>query len=231
MTGALNNDWLVGGLGNDRINGSGGDNVIWGDNSPTLPTDPQPQDLLVGGDDILSGLTGADVFYGGGGNDYAYGGQVNDVLDGNEEDDRLYGGLGNDILSGHNGNELLSGGVNDDKLYGAAGNDVQFGGSVANENSSWTSLASTSTYSAATYTNGTDNAAALLVLLAQWGSASNRGSIAAITHDGDNDDLFGSLGDDDFCWETADVLDNAPGITPPDFLAPSMGNDERFGPF
>ena len=60
--------------------------------------------------------------------------------------------------------------------------------------------------------------------------SSDRSSIAAITHDGANDDLFGSLGDDDFCWETADVVDNPPGISPPDFNAPGMGMDERFGP-
>ncbi len=257
LSGATNNDWLVGGLGNDRINGGAGDNVIWGDNSPTLPSDPQPQDLAVGGNDILSGLGGADVFYGGGGddqvsagggNDYAYGGEGNDTLDGNDGDDRLYGGNGNDLISGHFGNDLISGGGGNDRLYGVSGNDVLIGGSgadlidggdgndllingnVANQLSSWSSTASTSTYSAATYTNPADNDAALLTLLSQWGTSSNNSGLAAITHDGANDDLFGALGDDDFCWETADVLENPPGISPPDYNAFGMGTDERIGP-
>jgi Ca2+-binding RTX toxin-like protein len=256
LTGATNNDWLVGGLGNDRINGGAGDNVIWGDNAPTT-NDPNPQDSAVGGNDTLSGLAGSDVFYGGGGddsvsagggNDYAYGGQGNDLLDGNDGDDRLYGGAGNDTLSGHTGNDLLSGADGDDKLYGNGGNDVLLGGngidlidggggndllvsgSVANETSSWTSVASTSTYSAATYTDGADNDGALLALLAQWGSVSDRTSLGAITHDGVNDDLWGSTGDDDFCWELIDILDDLPSISPPDFGATGMGTDERFGP-
>jgi extracellular elastinolytic metalloproteinase len=257
LTGAMNNDWLVGGDGHDRINGSGGNNVIWGDNAPTNPTEQQPQDLTTGGDDVLSGTTGDDVFYGGGGNDtvsgggghdYAYGGAGNDMLDGNDGDDRLYGGTGNDILSGHSGNDLLSGGTDDDKLFGTTGNDVLFGGtgadllgggdgndllitgSVTNETSNWTSLPSTSTYSAATYTNPSGNDAALLTLLAQWGSASNRSSLDVITHDGAKDQVAGDTGDDDFSWELIDVLDNSPGLVPTDFNALFMGTDERFAP-
>ena len=257
ISGGTANDWLAGGLGNDRINGSSGDNVIWGDNSP-LPADPQPQDLAIGGDDTLSGLGGTDVFYGGGGNDsvsggggndYVNGGQGNDTLDGNDGDDRIYGGLGNDILSGHTGNDLLSAGGNDDKLYGQAGNDVLFGGtgadlidggdgndmlingSVFNEGSSWTSLANTSTFPATNYTNPADNDAQLLIVLASWGNASTISvSLGSISQDGANDDLFGGLGDDDFCWEAADVVDNPPGVFPVDFLTVGMGADERFGP-
>ncbi len=230
ISGATNNDWLVGGLGNDRINGSGGDNVIWGDNAPTLPATRQPQDSGGSAATItLSGLGGNDVFYGGGGhdsvsagggNDYAYGGQGNDTLDGHDGDDRLYGGAGNDVLSGHAGNDLLSGGADDDQLYGSTGNDVLFGGtgadlvdggtgsdllvsgSVANETSSWTSVANTTTFNAATYTMPGDNDSALIALLTAWASTSNRGTLGtspAITHDGANDDLWGGTGDDDFC--------------------------------
>lgn len=257
ITGGTANDWLVGGLGNDRVNGSSGDNVIWGDNSP-LPADPQPQDLVIGGDDTLSGLGGADVFYGGGGNDivsagagndYVNGGFGNDTLDGNDGDDRIYGGGGNDTLSGFAGNDFLSGGDNDDKLYGQEGNDVLIGGTGAdlidggvgndmlvsgralNESSSWTSLPSTSTFPQSNYSNPADNDAQLLIVLATWGSTSTvSGSLGALSHDLANDDLFGNLGDDDFCWEAADVLDNPPGVFPPDFLALGMGADQRFGP-
>lgn len=258
ITGGTANDFLVGGLGNDRINGSSGDNIIWGDNSP-LPADQQPQDSAIGGDDVLSGLGGTDVFYGGGGNDfvsggggndYANGGFGNDTLDGNDGDDRLYGGSGNDTLSGHNGNDLLSAGVGNDRLYGqeghdvaiggtgadlidgGSGNDVLIAGSVLNESTSRTSLANTSTFPAADYTNPADNDAQLLIVLSDWGNFSTiNAALGAISHDGtDNDDLFGGLGDDDFCWNDVDVADNPPGIAPPDFLALGMGADERFGP-
>ena len=104
---------------------------------------------------------------------------------------------------------------------------------MANETSSWTSVANTTTFNAATYTLGTDNDAALLTLLAAWASTGNRGTLGtspAITHDGVNDDLWGGTGDDDFCWETADILDNFPGLTPADYNAQFMGTDERFGP-
>jgi fibronectin-binding autotransporter adhesin len=257
LSGAMNNDWLVGGLGSDRINGSGGDNVIWGDNSPTLPGDPTPQDLALGGNDTLSGLGGNDVFYGGGGddsvsagagNDYASGGQGNDSLGGSDGDDRLYGGTGNDTLGGDAGNDLLSGGSGDDSLLGSSGNDVLLAGtgadnvdggsgddllvsgSVANESSSFTSLANTTTFNTATYINPADNDSALLTLLAQWAASSSRASLAAVTHDGADDDLFGSTGNDDFCWENADIADDLPALTPPDFNAPGMGSDERFAP-
>ena len=257
ISGAMANDWLSGGLGHDSINGSGGDNVIWGDNSPTIPSDPTPQDSAVGGNDILSGLGGNDVFYGGGGNDqvsagggndYAYGGEGDDTLDGHDGDDRVYGGGGNDILGGQLGNDLLSGGGGNDQLYGGTGNDVIIGGtgvdlldggagndllitgSVANETSNWTGVASTTTYSPITYFNPASNDVALLSLLTQWSSAGNRTSLDTITHDGANDDLFGGTGDDDFNWESADVTELFPSSTPPDYNAQGMGSDERFGP-
>jgi fibronectin-binding autotransporter adhesin len=257
ISGAIANDWLVGGIGNDRINAGRGDNVVWGDNAPTLPGDPQPQDGATGGNDILSGLEGADVFYGGAGNDqvsagdgndYVNGGLGEDFLDGFGGDDRIYGGAGNDTLTGARGNDLLIGNAGDDKLYGNEGNDVLIGGteadlldggngndllvngSVLNETSSRTSLATASNYSPATYTNPADNDAALIGLLFQWATASDPTSIAPISHDGANDDLFGGQGDDDFCWEVADVLDNAPGISPPDYGAFGMGFDQRINP-
>jgi hypothetical protein len=71
---------------------------------------------------------------------------------------------------------------------------------------------------------------ALLILLTQWGTSDDSSSLDPITHDGDNDDLFGSLGNDDFCWEAADVSDNPPGIAPPDYNGMAQGNDQRFGP-
>jgi fibronectin-binding autotransporter adhesin len=184
----------------------------------------------------------------GAGNYYVNGGKGNDNIGGDDGDDRLYGGAGNDTLSGHTGNDVLSGAAGDDFLYGNTGNDVVFGGvgldsvdggdgndllvsgSVFNETSSRTALANTATYSPATYTNGTDNDAALITLLAQWSSASNRTTIGTITHDGLDDDLAGGLGDDDFCWELPDIAEDPAAAAPSDYLAVGFGNDERFGP-
>ena len=46
----------------------------------------------------------------------------------------------------------------------------------------------------------------------------------------DEDDIFGGIGDDDFCWETLDLLDDLPAMSPADFNATNMGTDDRFGP-
>ncbi len=257
ISGGIANDYLVGGLGNDQINASSGDNVVWGDNIPTFPADPTPQDSAVGGSDNLSALGGNDVFYGGGGNDsvsagggndYLYGGQGHDMLDGSMGDDRVYGGAGDDVLGGSAGNDLLSGGTGNDNLLsgtgndvliagagadnvdGGSGNDLLISGSVSNGSSSWTSVASVGDYAATNYSNPGDNDAALLALLTSWSVSGDRTSLGTIAHDGADDDLMGSTGDDDFCWEAADLVDEFPKLTPPDYNAPGMGADERFGP-
>ena len=115
-------------------------------------------------------------------------------------------------------------------LAGGEGNDLLVAGSVVNETSIWTSLGGTASYSAATYTDPSGNDASLLILLAQWSSSNDRSALSAVVHDGANDDLSGDTGDDAFCWELADVLENFPGTAPPDFNAPFMGTDDRFGP-
>ncbi|WP_425616767.1 autotransporter-associated beta strand repeat-containing protein [Anatilimnocola sp. NA78] len=258
LYGATNNDWLVGGLDNDSVNGGNGDNVLWGDNAPASTDVVPPQDSPIGGNDTLSGGTGNDVIYGGGGNDrlggfdsndYLHGGFGDDIADGGFGDDRVYGGAGNDQLAGYLGNDLLVGEAGNDILNGGSGNDVLIGGtgednmsgefgndllitgSVANEHSTWTSVASVGPFSAATYSSGTDNDAALLALLNIWGTSNLRTGLATITHDGVDDDVYGKLGDDDFCWEAADVADQGPtALSPPDFQVPGNGTDERFGP-
>ncbi|WP_425614644.1 autotransporter-associated beta strand repeat-containing protein [Anatilimnocola sp. NA78] len=258
LYGATNNDWLVGGLDNDSVNGGNGDNVLWGDNAPSSTDVVPPQDSPIGGNDTLSGGTGNDVIYGGGGNDrlggfdsndYLHGGFGDDIADGGNGDDRVYGGAGNDQLAGYLGNDLLVGEAGNDILNGGSGNDVLIGGtgednmsgefgndllitgSVANEHSTWTSVASVGPFSAATYSNATDNDAALLALLNIWGTSNLRTGLATITHDGVDDDVYGKLGDDDFCWEAADVADQGPtALSPPDFQVPGNGTDERFGP-
>jgi autotransporter-associated beta strand protein len=255
LSGGTGNDWLVGGEGNDRLNAGEGQNVLWGDDAPTLGV-PVPQELNVGGDDQLGAGAGNDIFYGGGGNDivsagsgndYAHGGYGDDRLDGMQGDDRLYGGEGNDTLTGYYGNDLLVGGNGNDTMTGLLGNDVliggdgadnmnggdgndlMIGGSVANEHSTWSSVSQATVFPPATYSRSTDNDAALLALLVEWSAMETRLNLNAISHDSDDDDLVGERGNDDYCWEAADVADEG-GVKPNNFNAPSMGTDERFGP-
>ncbi|QDU27939.1 Hemolysin, chromosomal [Anatilimnocola aggregata] len=203
LAGGSNNDWLVGGDGNDQITGGEGQNVIWGDNAPTNPGDPTPQDFQGpnDGNDSISSGNGADVIYAGGGhdvvnsgggNDYIHAGAGNDSVDAGAGDDRVYGYSGNDTLQGNSGNDLLSGGDGNDWLLGHSGNNVLIGGTGSDtlsggdgndllitgglggeENSTWTSAPNTMTYAANTYSDPMDNDAALLALLTAWQGNSN----------------------------------------------------------
>ncbi|MET3431692.1 Ca2+-binding RTX toxin-like protein, partial [Herbaspirillum seropedicae] len=86
-----------GGAGNDvlfavngeKINGNGGDDVIYGGDG---------NDDLVGGTylPLAAGQTENDVLYGGAGRDTLSGEIGNDLLDGGTGDDRMYGGMGDD---------------------------------------------------------------------------------------------------------------------------------------
>ncbi len=106
-------NYLLGSLDNDHIDGHGGDDRIDG------------------------GLDGADWLSGGHGDDViisSYGGE-GDLLDGGDNDDYLYGRDGNDILIGGTGDDYLSGGAGNDILIGgsqddhhADGSDVMIGG-------------------------------------------------------------------------------------------------------
>jgi Ca2+-binding RTX toxin-like protein len=154
LTGYLADDKLVGGMGRDRINSSGGANVVWGDRDPVevgLPDTEANRQLLASSlpgsafhpltenlhADILSALDGNDVMYGGpgidqltlgGGNDYAHGGQGNDSIALGLGDDRGYGGDGNDTITGSGGNDAIDGGEGSDSVSGDGGHDVLIGG-------------------------------------------------------------------------------------------------------
>ncbi len=70
---------------NDKIDGSDGNNVLYG----------------YAGNDLISGYQGDDKLYGGDGND---------SLDGGLGNDTLIGGAGDDILHGNNGDDYMDGG-------------------------------------------------------------------------------------------------------------------------
>ena len=98
MEGGSDEDYLYGGVGDDRMGGGFGN------------------DYLYGGADN-------DVLDGSWGNDYLYGGAGNDALDGSRGDDHVYGGAGNDTISGDWGDDIIEGGVGDDTLTGGQGSD------------------------------------------------------------------------------------------------------------
>ena len=94
-------DDLAGSLGNDTISGGG---TTVGD---TLEGN--------GGNDSITGNSGADNINGGDGND---------ILSGNAGNDTLKGAAGNDIISGGDGVDTLEGEAGSDNLTGGAGKDI-----------------------------------------------------------------------------------------------------------
>jgi Ca2+-binding RTX toxin-like protein len=121
LTGTPDHDTLVGGTGDDRIDGLGGeDRIISGDGL----------DSIFGGD-------GDDSVSAGGGNDTVFGGDGDDFIDtgtdfgraeGNAGNDTLVGGSDRDSFLGGAGNDLLLGGAGNDDLRGQAGSDTMDGG-------------------------------------------------------------------------------------------------------
>ncbi|MDV3457874.1 cadherin domain-containing protein [Sphingomonas sp. HF-S4] len=99
VTGIADGVVKVGTYGADTINGTAGEDRLWGGGL---------------GNDTINGLGGHDLISGGLGNDKLDGGDGNDVL---------FGNLGDDQLRGGNGNDVLIGGYGYDKLWGGAGSD------------------------------------------------------------------------------------------------------------
>jgi Ca2+-binding RTX toxin-like protein len=117
---------VVGGAGNDRLQGDGTANVLSGGARHDILIGGRGNDRLDGGSgsDHLDGGAGADLLDGGAGNDYLQGGLGNDRLDGGNGNDHLQGGAGNDRRDGGAGNDRLVGGGGDDVLRGGTGADL-----------------------------------------------------------------------------------------------------------
>ena len=96
LVGGDGNDLLQGGPQNDLIIGGAGDDILFGD---------RRQDLVFGG-------SGNDQLYGEGGRDNLFGQDGNDAIDGGGQQDALYGMAGADNLVG---------GVDDDFVNAAPG--------------------------------------------------------------------------------------------------------------
>lgn len=80
------------------------------------------------GNDKLFGNKGEDFLTGNGGDDVIFGGDDVDRIQGNGGDDKVRGGTGNDELGGNSGNDRVQGDQGDDRLLGNADKDVLVGG-------------------------------------------------------------------------------------------------------
>ncbi|MGB3518172.1 MAG: hypothetical protein WBA43_17065, partial [Elainellaceae cyanobacterium] len=92
-------DTLIGGTGNDLLNG-GADS------------------------DRIFGQAGNNTLIGGTGNDLLNGGADNDRIFGQAGNDRIFGGSGRDILLGGSGNDRIDGGPGNDVITTGAGRNL-----------------------------------------------------------------------------------------------------------
>lgn len=140
-------DEVAGYLGNDTMQGNGGDDTIFGGRSIADSLDSADSiqgndgnDLIFGnyGNDTIWGDSetasagdGADVIYGGRGEDEIRGGAGNDSLYGGggiahpaDEADFIVGGAGDDYILGNGGDDYIIGGAGNDTVWGGLGNDA-----------------------------------------------------------------------------------------------------------
>jgi Ca2+-binding RTX toxin-like protein len=145
---AKGHDEFHGGMGVDRVNGGGGDDLVFGYAGNDRLSTGNGEDTIYGGEgndrirsgngsdsvlgeagnDDIVGLGGRDWISGGDGNDLITGDQKRDTLFGDAGHDSLFGGAGEDSLKGGSGHDLLVGGNLDDTLRGDDGRDFLVGG-------------------------------------------------------------------------------------------------------
>ena len=114
--GTITDDLIVALAGDDRVQGSEGQDTLLGGHS---------DDTLFGqsGDDLIEGNTENDQLSGGDGEDTLLGGPGADLLFGSAGNDYLEGGSGTNSVSGDSGNDTLFGGHGNDSLWGDSGTD------------------------------------------------------------------------------------------------------------
>lgn len=132
---------IVGGPGNDTINGGNARDYIYGEDGNDMLVGNAGYDVIYGGNgnDTIYGNAGKDALYGEAGNDVILGGGDSDEVFGSAGDDALFGDdrlgaaivdrqpAGKDTVVGSAGNDLVYGGANDDFLRGFAGDDYIYG--------------------------------------------------------------------------------------------------------
>ena len=218
---AVQDDTLIGGPGDDDLNGLDGNDVLDGG--------PGEDDLFGGdGSDGLSGGDGADDLDGENGNDVLRGGPGNDLLFGGPGDDRLDGGDGNDEVFGEDGNNTILGGT-------GLGNDTLDGGEAEGENGAGDTL---------TYASTTEGVIVDLAFNFAQGFDEDSPEIGfdiifnfEIVIGGSGDDsvfggdeeetIFGGLGEDTLLGKDGD--DSTVGGSGDDLLVGGQGQDKLIG--
>src|SRR5699024_10540 len=105
---------LVGGLGNDHIQGGDADSLVYGDKLI-------PAEQCVAGDPVTSGpIAESTSTATGDGNDFILGGAGVDTVSAGGGHDRVQAGGGDDLVCGQEGDDWLDGQAGRDHLWGGS---------------------------------------------------------------------------------------------------------------
>ena len=197
----VGNDTLIGGAGNDFMDGgaAGSDTASYADATAGVTVSlaiTTAQNTVGAGTDTLTNfenLTGSNL---------------NDTLTGNAAANILNGLAGNDSLNGGAGNDSLIGAAGNDTLIGGAGNDSLDGGAAGSDTASYIDATSAVTVSLAITTAQNTIGAGTDTLI----------NIENLTGSNLNDTLTGST--------AANILDGGAGN---DTLNGGAGNDSLIG--
>jgi len=117
-TGTAANDTVIGGAGDDTINGASAA-------VPSYLRGGEGNDVMTGGPGFndMHGNEGNDTLQGGGGENWVVGGKGDDLLLGGGAVNLILGNIGNDTLSGGSRGDILRGGRDNDSIVGGVGAD------------------------------------------------------------------------------------------------------------
>lgn len=194
---------------NTALNGTTGDDVIYGFSGADSLSGAAGNDYLYGGtNDDVGGVAANDTLDGGAGNDHLYGNALTTVQGQADGADSIFGGTGADYLQGNAGNDTLDGGIGSDRIFGGSGDDSIVGG------------ADTDTINGNTGNDIIDGGTSNDIIRGGQGNDLITGgadvstTVAGVTTvtGGGNDILFGDLGNDTLTGGTGfDVLTGGDG--------------------
>ena len=129
LTGDSQDNFLLGGEGNDALNGAGGFDVAiyW---FATGPVTANLQTGMVSGSDGNDTLGSIEGLFGGNGADTLTGNDLDNFLDGSGGNDTMNGAGGADWFMGGDGADTIDGGANAGVGYDLVDYEVHFGGPV-----------------------------------------------------------------------------------------------------
>lgn len=133
ITTGVRDDYLIGGAGNDILNG-GANYLLGGDWAGYENNNDVTANLATGtasssseGTDTLINIENIRT---AGGNDSITGSTAGNTIDAGAGNDTIGGGSGNDIIAGKAGNDTINGDDDDDKISGGTGVDTLNGGNA-----------------------------------------------------------------------------------------------------